>query len=152
MAPADAPALERLVHGGLPRLMAYPALVSIFSQPTAVSSSSQSQSPSPRCYSSSFQPAVIATPSFSSSLSGWFCGAVTLRIADTRLRRRSHIVRMAPEEERMTRRSPLDFLIVSFFDLHTLLLSFLKDQSLSISCIKVPILLLKIRKLSLEFA
>ncbi|PKI71050.1 hypothetical protein CRG98_008631 [Punica granatum] len=32
-----------------------------------------------------------------------------IRIGDIRLRRRSHIVRMAPEEEKMTRRSPLDF-------------------------------------------
>lgn len=33
----------------------------------------------------------------------------------TRGRRRSWIVGMAPEEEKMTRRSPLDFPIVSFF-------------------------------------
>ncbi|OWM76477.1 actin-binding protein-like [Punica granatum] len=88
--------------------MASPSLNLVLSPPPVASSSSSSQSPPPRWFSSSFQPALFPRSSSSPALSRCVCRAA-IRIGDIRLRRRSHIVRMAPEEEKMTRRSPLDF-------------------------------------------
>ncbi|KAK4784556.1 hypothetical protein SAY86_018924 [Trapa natans] len=83
--------------------MASQSINLIISSPLVACSSSS------RCYSSTFRPSFIPSSSSSSALRCWFGGAVALCISGKKLRRRSHIVRMAPEEEKMTRRSPLDF-------------------------------------------
>ncbi|KAK4764281.1 hypothetical protein SAY87_013719 [Trapa incisa] len=87
--------------------MASTSLNFILSFPLVASSSSHSSSC--RCYSSTSRRPLIPSSSSFSALRCWFDGAVALCINDKQLRRRPHIVRMAPEEEKMTRRSPLDF-------------------------------------------
>jgi len=78
--------------------------------------------PSPSPPSSSSCLSSLSNSSFRCSLSPKGLLIPALRCGGVR---RSHVVRMAPEEERITRRSPLDFPIVSLsLSLSDLYLSF----------------------------
>ncbi|KAK4791178.1 hypothetical protein SAY86_031591 [Trapa natans] len=81
--------------------------VNLVRSPPLVAPSS-SHCPS-RCCPSGIQIAIIPRSSLSLALSGCSRGCFTQGCGDRRLRWGSHIARMAPEEEKMTRRSPLDF-------------------------------------------